>query len=68
MSAEAAPLTEAQYHESRGMDVNIIAWVFTGLGIAVVSLKLFARSQITKRLGWDDFFIFFALVCEMSGA
>lgn len=67
MSTQAPPLTEAQYNESRGMDVNIIAWVFTGVGIAIVSLKLFARSQITKRLGWDDFFIFFALVCERMG-
>ncbi|KAF1814598.1 hypothetical protein P152DRAFT_280903 [Eremomyces bilateralis CBS 781.70] len=61
-------LTEAQFHDSRGMTVNIIAWVFTGIAIATVFLKLFARSQITKRLGWDDFFIFLSLALSIIAA
>ena len=49
--------------ESRGTEVNVIAWVFTGIAMATVFLKLFVRAQTdVKRLGWDDFFIFFALV------
>jgi high-affinity Fe2+/Pb2+ permease len=55
-------LTAAQFHDSRGVDVNVIAWVFTGIAIVIVFLKLFTRSQITKKLGWDDIFIFLSLV------
>jgi hypothetical protein len=50
--------------ESRGTEINVIAWVFTGIAIATVSLKLFARAQSANRLGWDDFFIFFSLVSK----
>ena len=48
--------------ESRGPLINAIAWIFTGIAIATVALKLFARAHIVKRVGWDDFFIFFSMV------
>lgn len=46
-------------------EINAIGWVFTGIAIAAVSLKLFARLD-SKRFGWDDFFIFFSLVREKT--
>jgi hypothetical protein len=51
--------------ESRGTEINAIGWVFTGIAIATVFLKLYVRAQVVKRgLGWDDFFIFFSLVSK----
>jgi hypothetical protein len=55
-------LTAEQLQANRALDVNIIAGVFTGIAIIIVFLKLFTRSQITKRMGWDDIFIFLSLV------
>ena len=48
--------------ESRAAQVIAIAWVFTGIAVATVALKLFARAHVVKVVGWDDFFIFFSLV------
>jgi hypothetical protein len=56
------PLSPEDFHASRGPDVNITAWVSTGIGIGVVFLKLFTRTRITRITGWDDLFIFFSLV------
>jgi hypothetical protein len=58
----ATVTTDVDFSESRGTEVNVIAWVFTSIAIATVFLKLFARAQTAKRLGWDDFFIFASLV------
>jgi hypothetical protein len=53
--------------ESRGTEINVIGWVFTGIAIVTVFLKIFARARTdVKRLGWDDFFIFFALVSHVN--
>lgn len=53
----------AEYEaESRGVEINVVGWVFTGIAILTVALKLFSRARIVKVLGWDDFFIFLALV------
>ncbi|KAJ5542362.1 hypothetical protein N7461_008365 [Penicillium sp. DV-2018c] len=52
--------TNVDYSETRAMDINVVGWVFTGLAMAAVALKLFARID-RKRFGWDDFFIFFSL-------
>jgi hypothetical protein len=62
----ATAATNVDFTESRGAEVNVIAWVFTGIAIATVSLKLFARVQTSNRLGWDDFFIFFSLVSKAN--
>lgn len=53
--------TDVDHSESRAAEINAIGWVFTGVAIAAVSLKLFARIE-SKRFGWDDFFIFLSLV------
>ncbi|KAI1259430.1 hypothetical protein F5Y18DRAFT_296648 [Xylariaceae sp. FL1019] len=51
--------------ESRGTEVNIVAWVMTGLAVVVVGLKLFTRSRITRVLDWSDFFIFLSLALSI---
>ncbi|KAJ5370133.1 uncharacterized protein N7496_006225 [Penicillium cataractarum] len=53
--------TNVDYSETRAAEINAVGWVFTGIAIAAVFLKLFARME-SKRAGWDDFFIFFSLV------
>ncbi|KAL4862147.1 hypothetical protein BDV12DRAFT_203329 [Aspergillus spectabilis] len=59
--------TEIDFSQSRAVEVNVVAWVFTGLAIATVGLKLTAR-QMVKRLGWDDFFIFFSMGLSIIAA
>lgn len=54
--------TSVDLTESRSTEIIVVAWVFTGLAIVIVALKLFARAQIIMRVGWDDFFIFISLV------
>ncbi|CAI7616447.1 unnamed protein product [Penicillium palitans] len=56
--------TNVDYSETRAAEINVIGWVFTGIAIAAVSLKLFARLD-NKRFGWDDFFIFFSLALSI---
>jgi hypothetical protein len=57
---------DVDFNESRGVEINVIGWVFTGIAIATVGLKLFTRGHMAKNLGWDDFFIFFSMV-SLSG-
>lgn len=54
--------TPIDVNEDRGVLINTVAWLFTGIAIVTVSLKLFARTQTVKLLGWDDFFIFLSMV------
>ncbi|KAJ5094096.1 hypothetical protein N7456_009957 [Penicillium angulare] len=56
--------TNVDYSESRAAEINTIGWVFTGIAIAVVALKIFSRVD-SKRAGWDDFFIFFSLALSI---
>ncbi|KAJ5611868.1 hypothetical protein N7528_008973 [Penicillium herquei] len=56
--------TNVDYSESRAAEVNTIGWVFTGIAIVTVSLKIFSRVD-TKRAGWDDFFIFFSMALSI---
>ncbi|KAL4784455.1 hypothetical protein BJX76DRAFT_220143 [Aspergillus varians] len=51
--------TDVDFSESRAVEVNVVAWVFTGIAIGTVGLKFAARHMV-HRLGWDDFFIFFS--------
>ncbi|KAL3477296.1 hypothetical protein BJX99DRAFT_226347 [Aspergillus californicus] len=59
--------TDVDFSESRAVEINVVGWVFTGTAIAAVALKIAAR-QMTKRLGWDDFFIFFSLGLSIIAA
>ncbi|KAJ5171339.1 uncharacterized protein N7500_004122 [Penicillium coprophilum] len=56
--------TNVDHGETRAMEINAIGWVFTGISIAAVSLKLFARID-SKRFGWDDFFIVLSLALSV---
>jgi hypothetical protein len=54
-------ITNVDFNETRAKEINICAWVFTGIAIGTVLLKLTTRAHV-KKLGWDDFFIFLSLV------
>ncbi|KAJ6017399.1 hypothetical protein N7451_000778 [Penicillium sp. IBT 35674x] len=56
--------TDVDFSESRAREINVIGWVFTGIAMAAVFLKLLNRVG-SKRLGWDDFFIFFSLALSI---
>ncbi|PYH80047.1 hypothetical protein BO82DRAFT_120123 [Aspergillus uvarum CBS 121591] len=60
--------TDVDFSESRAAEIHAVAWVFTGIAIAVVALKLFARGHVAKSLGWDDFFIFFSMGLSIIAA
>ena len=53
---------DVDFNETREVEINVIGWVFTGMAIATVGLKLFARGHMAKNLGWDDFFILLSMV------
>ncbi|OKL58950.1 hypothetical protein UA08_05526 [Talaromyces atroroseus] len=53
--------TNVDFNQSRGREINVIGWVFTGIAMGAVGLKLFHRGHMSKNLGWDDFFIFLSL-------
>lgn len=53
--------TDVDFSQSRQTEVHLVGWVFTGIAIATVGLKVTARHML-HRLGWDDFFIFYSLV------
>lgn len=57
---------DVDFSETRATEINVIGWVFTGIAIAVVFLKIFTRVNVVKKPGWDDFFIFFSLVSRLS--
>ncbi|KAL4946433.1 hypothetical protein BDV06DRAFT_182541 [Aspergillus oleicola] len=59
--------TDVDFSESRAVEVNVVGWVFTGTAIATVALKVAARHMV-RRLGWDDFFIFFSLGLSIIAA
>ncbi|PKY08615.1 hypothetical protein P168DRAFT_314687 [Aspergillus campestris IBT 28561] len=61
----AALNTNVDFSETRGPEVNIVGWVFTGVAIVAVFLRLYARVKIVKRVGWDDFFIVFSLILSI---
>ncbi|KAL4807932.1 hypothetical protein BDV18DRAFT_159141 [Aspergillus unguis] len=54
-------------NESRQTEVHVVGWVFTGIAIGTVALKVTARHMV-HRLGWDDFFIFFSLGLSIIAA
>ncbi|OKP14525.1 hypothetical protein PENSUB_13877 [Penicillium subrubescens] len=56
--------TNVDYDETRAAEINAVGWVFTGIAIAAVFLKIFTRVE-SKRAGWDDFFIFFSMALSI---
>ncbi|KAK8085555.1 hypothetical protein PG997_006826 [Apiospora hydei] len=57
--------TDVDFNESRQLEINLVAWICTGVAIAVVFFKLFVRARVTKIVGWDDFFIFLSLALSI---
>lgn len=57
---------DVDFNDTREVEINVVGWVFTGIAIATVGLKLFARGYMAKNLGWDDFFIVFSIVSTRS--
>ncbi|PLB54861.1 hypothetical protein P170DRAFT_323097, partial [Aspergillus steynii IBT 23096] len=60
----AALEADIDFSETREAEIHIIGWVFTGIAIATVSLKVVSRMGV-KTAGWDDFFIFFSLTLSI---
>lgn len=60
--------TDVDFDENRQLEINLVAWICTGVAITVVAFKLFTRAHITKVVGWDDFFIFLSLVRKPSSS
>ncbi|KAL3429517.1 hypothetical protein BDV09DRAFT_190045 [Aspergillus tetrazonus] len=58
---------DVDFSQSRQTEVHLVGWVFTGIAIATVGLKVTARHML-HRLGWDDFFIFFSLALSIIAA
>lgn len=58
--------TTMNLSESRQHEILVVAWTMTGLAIFTVAIKLFARAQIVRVIGWDDIFIVFSLVSSLS--
>lgn len=52
--------------DSRGPEILLFAWLFTGAAIIVVSLRFFTKFRITDTVGWDDFFILLSIVSLVS--
>ncbi|KAL5003013.1 hypothetical protein BDV10DRAFT_64999 [Aspergillus recurvatus] len=63
----AAINTDVDFSQNRQAEVHVVGWVFTGVAIATVGLKVTARHMV-RRLGWDDFFIFFSLALSIIAA
>ncbi|RDW78947.1 uncharacterized protein DSM5745_05799 [Aspergillus mulundensis] len=59
--------TDVDFTQNRQAEVHVVGWVFTGIAIATVGLKVTAR-HLVHRLGWDDFFIFFSLALSIIAA
>ncbi|RMJ28491.1 hypothetical protein PHISP_00618 [Aspergillus sp. HF37] len=57
--------TNVDFSETRAAELHAVGWVFTGIAIVTGVLKLFARFEVVKRIGWDDFFIFFSLALSI---
>ncbi|KAL4733743.1 hypothetical protein BDV11DRAFT_209987 [Aspergillus similis] len=58
---------DVNFSQNRQAEVHAVGWVFTGIAIATVGLKVTAR-HLVHRLGWDDFFIFFSLALSIIAA
>ncbi|KXJ93467.1 hypothetical protein Micbo1qcDRAFT_223092 [Microdochium bolleyi] len=58
-------LGDAFLHESRSTEVIAVAWVFTGLAIITVLLKVFTTTRIIRDTGWDDFLIYLSLILSI---
>lgn len=61
-------VASSKLDESRGADIIIVAWVFTGIAIVVAALRFFVKARISKELGWDDFFILMSMATGIAAS
>lgn len=54
--------TNVNFDDSRQEMAHAVAWIFTGIAVIAVILKLFTRVDRFNKLGWDDFFLAFSAV------
>ncbi|SPB42826.1 unnamed protein product [Aspergillus niger] len=46
----------------KGPQITAVSWSFGGVAIIVVTIRLYTRLILTRKAGWDDFFIVLSLV------
>ncbi|ROW04361.1 hypothetical protein VSDG_00915 [Cytospora chrysosperma] len=61
-------VASSKQDESRGAEIIIVAWVFTGIAIVVAALRFFVKARISKELGWDDFFILLSMATGIAAS
>ncbi|KAK6532633.1 hypothetical protein TWF281_006814 [Arthrobotrys megalospora] len=52
--------------QSRGPQLLSIATVFTVVAFITVALRVYTRARITRYMGWDDWFIMFAMAASIG--
>lgn len=48
--------------QNRGADIIVTQFVFIGIATILVCLRLWVRSKVTRKIGWDDILAALALV------
>ncbi|PYH73051.1 uncharacterized protein BO88DRAFT_176241 [Aspergillus vadensis CBS 113365] len=54
--------------DDKGPQITAVSWSFGSVAIIVVAIRLYTRLILTRKAGWDDFFIVLSLVgqpCEI---
>lgn len=51
---------------NNGASGLICDWVLASIATIIVLLRLYTKSAVVKRLGWDDLLMSFSLVCGSS--
>ncbi|GLA52313.1 hypothetical protein AnigIFM63604_009162 [Aspergillus niger] len=46
----------------KGPQITAVSWSFGGVAIIVVTIRLYTRLILTRKTGWDDFFIVLSLL------
>ncbi|GKZ76851.1 hypothetical protein AnigIFM56816_008140 [Aspergillus niger] len=46
----------------KGPQITAVSWSFGGVAIIVVTIRLYTRLILTRKAGWDDFFIVLSLL------
>jgi hypothetical protein len=52
---------------NRGPGILAVSWIEASLGIIILSLRMYTRAKITRKIGWDDWTMVFATVSFESG-
>ncbi|KAL8782736.1 MAG: hypothetical protein Q9213_005160 [Squamulea squamosa] len=55
-------------NQNRGEDIIITQFVLISIATILVSLRLWVRSRLTRKIGWDDILITLALIITINGS